>query len=167
MTTNWACSLGYPARVQKTAGVGLEWGGGLGAGTAPRRQRGASGSKPSPPGARSPFLPGSQSPPDCQLFQTNERCLYLSSCIESQESYCENASVSHLLGTQGLQTERETERNHLFSLPKDTQVYFSEIVYRFHDMVNPCTCSPILAPKEPYSFHHQVRDKLHIKCNLK
>ena len=57
-------------------------------------------------------------PPDCQLFQTNERCLYLSSCIESQESYCENASVSHLLGTQGLQTERETERNHLFSLPK-------------------------------------------------
>ena len=58
------------------------------------------------------------------------------------------------------------EIQHLFSLPKDTQVYFSEIVYRFHDMVNPCTCSPILAPKEPYSFHHQVRDKLHIKCNL-
>lgn len=118
LTTSWACSLGDPARIQKMAGVGLKWGGGLGTGTAPRRQCGASGSKPSPPGARSPFLPGSQSSPDCQLFQTNEPCLYLSSCIESQESYCENASVSHLLGTQGLQTERETERNRLFSLPK-------------------------------------------------
>ena len=58
------------------------------------------------------------------------------------------------------------EIQHLFSLPKDTLIYFSEIVYRFGDMVNPCTCFPILTPKELYSFHHQVREKLHIKCNL-